>query len=138
MDIFDRLFLVTMSPTSTVWEIAGAITLSSPLRNTRKRPISRLGSPYLHCLEELPHLTGLPIATILQTLEENWNFFHISYGCYLGGDSSVFQIYLPHCHETFLKDKVRSRGLYATYLNCVIHALKYGITHVKNLKSVKV
>jgi len=117
--LFDQVFLVTISPTSPVWEILGAVALFSVCSKDNSIEIQTSYSS-----RQLPQLTGLPIATISRILEENWNFFSPHY------------IGMHARHEAFLRNETRSGKLYDAYLNSVVRAMKSRITEVKNLKSV--
>jgi len=132
-DIFDQLFLTTLSPTSAVWEIAGAIALPSLDFKNDYMWIAKN-----HYIEDLPQLTGLSISTIFQILEDNWNFFDLDMSHYPRPDRWTFAIHIQSRHEVFLKDKVRSRHLYVTYLNSVVCALKSRIAYIKSVKPAEV
>jgi len=86
-----------------------------------------------YTIDQLPQLTGLSIATIFRILEANWNFFHVIISSYPKPDSCrLSSISMQCCYEVFLKDEVRSKDLYVTYLSSVVHALKSRIAYTKS------
>ena len=130
-DIFDQSLLSTLSPTSVVWEVAGANELPH-------LHIDHNGEVWLDPaipIETLPQYTGLSIVTISRILKENRNLFDFGIiftqqRCYING--------MRNSYHKFLMDEVRSRDLHVTYRNSVIRALRSRITYITNLKSVEV
>ncbi len=124
-DIFDQSLLHTLSPTSMVWEIIGAIELSDLYID----PNGEVQLDPSVSIKALPRYTGLTIESILQILKENRNLFNFV-------NFTTPQFYIIN-YRKFLMNEVRSKDLHVKYRNSVVHALKSRITYIRKLRSVE-
>ena len=130
IDIFDQSLFHTLSPTSMVWQIVGAMELPH-------LDIDPKGKVWLDSyipIDALSRYTGLTIESILQNFQENYNLFDFDL-ILKQKELAVYNKKLGY--GTFLTNEVRSRDLHATYRNSVIHALKSRITYIKSLRSAE-
>ena len=131
IDIFDQSLFHTLSPTSMVWQIVGAMELPH-------LDIDSNGKVWLDPytpIEALSRYTGLTIESISQNFQENCNLFDFELIIEDEKERATYSMKLGY--RTFLADEVRSGDLHATYRNSVIHALKSRITYIKSLRSAE-